>query len=78
MKLINFNYKKLDEYKPAIDDGFIARDKISKTKYMSLGKHVKDDYFLFLQDLTSHEVCTNFKEKDWEVFKCKVKKVFEG
>lgn len=77
MEIINFDYKKLESYKTAMDDGFIARNKISEIEFISCGRAKKGTYYLFVQDLIDGAIVEEIKEKDWETFKEKIQKVFE-
>lgn len=64
MKIINFDYKKLENYKAAIDDGFIARNKISEIEFIVLGKTEKGSYYFYLQDLIDLSLVERIKEKN--------------
>ncbi len=77
IKLVDFDYKKMEIYKPAIDDGFILSAFISGIEYVNLKK--EDGYYCFkLEDTLVGDVVENFKFGDWKEFKERIKIVFEG
>ncbi|MCF2625288.1 hypothetical protein I6E17_03715 [Fusobacterium perfoetens] len=77
IKLVDFDYKKIEIYKPAIDDGFILSAFISGIEYVNLKK--EDGCYCFkLEDTLMGDVVGNFKFWDWKEFKERIKIVFEG
>ena len=77
IRLVNFDYKKMEIYKPAIDDGFILSAFISGIEYVNLKK--EDEFYFFkLEDTSDGEIMEKIKFKSWEEFKEKIRIVFEG
>ena len=77
IRLANFDYKKMEIYKPAIDDGFILSAFISGIEYVNIRKEY-DFYSFKLEDTYRGETVKTFRLSNWEEFKEKIRITFEG
>ena len=78
IRLIGFDYKKIEQYKQAIDDDFGISGFISGIEYITLRKDENGYYFFELKDTSDGEILVKYRIEDWEEFKKKIRITFEG